>query len=222
LKRKIKWEISMGTEDYTTLSKGCYVATSISSGVQIGYDEFEVRRGGGNVLVESKHVLCGMSGPHQISRFQLDPDWTPRRLEVNVEQGIRALVEFDETSTSMAIYDPKVGERRMSFPVGRQRAYFLLSGGLYFPLHLVRRFRFDDTQPQHFDIIPEGICQMIRRESITENGGTYYQIEARLMVAGVEDAIYMVLNDNRDLIRYRSRNQNLLVKLEEENNRVKT
>lgn len=212
----------MTAEDPTTLSKGYYVATSISSGVQIGYDAFEVRQVSGNILVESNHMLCGMPRPLQVTRFKLDSNWTPHRLEINVEQGVAALVEFDETRTVMAIYDPKAGERRMSFPVGRRHAYFLLSGGLYFPLHLVRRFRFDDTRPQQFDVIPEGVCQVSRREDIIENDRTCYQLEARLMVIGVEDVIYMVLNGNQDLIRYRSRNQNILVKLEEQNNRVKT
>jgi hypothetical protein len=212
----------MTAEDSKTLSRGCYVAMSISSGMQIGYDAFEVRRVGGNILVESKQVFCNMPHILQVTRFKPDPDWTPRWLEVNVEPGISVDVEFTENSTFMTIYDLDAGEQRMSFPVGRRRAYFLLSGGLYFPLHLARRFRFDDTRPQHFDIVPEGICQIIRRENIIENDEIFYQLESTLMVAGVEDVIYMVLNGNQDLIRYRSRNQNILVKLEEENSHVKT
>ncbi|HKP71563.1 MAG TPA: hypothetical protein VJT82_01415 [Pyrinomonadaceae bacterium] len=202
------------TVSSTPVSKGYYVATSLSNNLQVGYDSFVVREDEGGLVVESKHLIFGGNAPVQTARFNLDLDWTPRRLEVTVEDLMTAVVEFGETETSLHASTPQ-GEQRTSFPVGRRRAYFLMSGALYFPMHIVRRFDFDNPQPQKFDLVPSGLCEVRRGEDLVEDGETFRQLEMRFQIESIEDAAMLVVNRRGDLVRYRTRNQNLLVKLEE-------
>jgi hypothetical protein len=206
--------VSASSAISTPLAEGYYTATNMSSGFQIGYDWFAVRDAGDGLMIESKHTLFGTGLPQQCVRFELDADWTPRRLELTAESLFALSASFEESETLITTRDAQ-GEKQFRFAVGRRQAYFLLSGGLYFPLHLVRRFDFENTQPQTFNMIPEGICEVRRIEDLTEEGRTFRQLEGRMYLAGIDDMVRLVINERDDLVRYHTRNQNLLVKLEE-------
>ena len=194
--------------------EGHYVATSLSNNVQVGYDSFAIREAAGGLVVESRHVSFGGGVPPQAARFTLDADWTPRQLEITAEGVMTADIDFGEAECAITVRSPR-GEQQMRFPVGRARAYFLMSGGLYFPLHIVRRFRFDDPAPQLFDLLPPGVCEVRRVEDVVEDGEALRQLEMRFQIDGLEDFARLVVSRQGDLVRYRTRNQNLLVKLEE-------
>lgn len=196
------------------VTSGYYTATNMSNNLQVGLDSFVVRAHGDGLLVESQHHLFGGSAPVQNAKFAVDADWTPRRLDIAAEGIMSAAVEFGDSETTLVIQSPE-REERMRYPVGRRRAYFLMSGGLYFPMHLVRRFRFDDFAPQLFDLIPTGTCQVRRLEDLKEGDETLRQLEMRFQLGTVEDIVQLIVNQRGDLIRYQTRNQNLLVKLDE-------
>lgn len=197
------------------ITEGYYVATNMTSGLQIGYDWFAVRPMDDSIIIESKHTMFGSSGiPVQLARFYIYPDWTPQRLEVKAESVFSVDMEFGDHETILSTSSAE-GSHQMRFPVGRQRAFVLLSGGLYFPLHIVRRFRFEDPMPQQFNIIPEGIAEVRRLDDVIDSGQSYQLLEVKLWVAGMEDLLRLFVNERGDLIRYQTRNQNLLVKLEE-------
>jgi len=196
------------------VTSGHYIATNLSNNLQVGLDSFQVREQADGLVVESKHRLFGAGMPVQNSIFALDSDWTPRRLDISAEGGLGASVDFGETETNVVIKNAQE-EQRIRFPVGRRRAYFLMNGGLYFPMHLVRRFRFEDFAPQLFDLVPTGSCQVRRLEDVEEGGERLRQLEMRFQVEAAEDVIRLFVNDRGDLTRYRTRNQNLLVQLDE-------
>jgi hypothetical protein len=195
------------------LNKGHYIATNMSNNLQVAYDSFDVHEADDGVVVESKHRIFGGNLPVQTANFALDTDWTPRRLDVSAEE-MMTTIEFGEAESSISVRTPQ-GEQRMCFPVSRRRAYLLISGGLYFPMHIVRRFRFEDPVPQHFDLVPSGICEVTRIEDLHEEDETFRQLEMRLQVEGIEDLLHLTVNQCGDLVRYRTRNQNLLVKLDD-------
>lgn len=196
------------------LDKGYYVATNLSNNLQIAYDSFAIRETEEGIVVESKHNVFGANIPQQTAHFALDRDWVPRRLDVTAEGLMNVVVEFGDAETSLHVKSPQ-GEQQARFPVGRRRAYFLMSGALYFPLHIVRRFRMNDAAPQTFDLIPSGVCEVRRGEDVFEDGQTLRQLNMRFQIEGLEDVVNMFINERGDLVRYITRNQNLLVKLEE-------
>ncbi|HEX8776156.1 MAG TPA: hypothetical protein VF735_21480 [Pyrinomonadaceae bacterium] len=199
-------------------AEGYYVATNMNNGVQMGYDWFAVRQVDDGLLVESRHTIFGPSPiPVQHARFEMDADWTPRRLEVKADEVASLLMEFSDDAISISTRSQQ-GERTMNYPFGRRRAFVLLNGGLYFPLHIVRRFNYDDPQPQQFNIVPGGICEVRRLDDFVEDGRTYRLLEMRVFVNGSDDIVRLVINGRGDLERYQTRNMNLLVKLEERGN----
>lgn len=197
-----------------SLTEGYYTATSLTNRLQVGYDWFAIREVGDQLIVESRHTLFGVPIPPQEARFELDRDWTPRRFEVRAEQLFSAEVEFGETETSMRIREAS-GEKELRAPVRRRRALFMLNGGLYFPLHAVRRFQFDNPQPQQFELFPEGVAEVRRMQDTIEEGRILRHLEMKVLMAGMEDTLLLTVNDNDDLIQYQTKGQNLLVKLEE-------
>lgn len=198
----------------SALKRGHYIATSLGNNVQLGYDSFVVHETGDGLIVESKHTIFAANVPVQTAKFALDDDWTPRRLDVFAKDLMTATIEFGEVESNILIRTPK-REQRASFPVGRRRAYFLMSGALYFPMHLVRRYRFEDAAPQHFDLVPSGICEVRRIEDLHEDDKTFRQLEMRFQAEGFEDLVHLIVNERNDLVRYRTRNLKLLVKLDE-------
>lgn len=207
--------VTVSRSHSSRLSAGYYVATNVASGLQVGYDWFAVREVDDGLVVESQHTTFGSASLVQVAQFALDADWTPRRLEVKTNQGHSAVVEFAEDATVMSIHGLK-NSQQMCFPIGRRYAYFPLSGGLYFPLHIVRRFRFEGLRPQQFNVIPEGLCEVRRLDDFIEDSQTFRLLEMKLSVLGIEDVVHLVINEREDLVRYHTRNLNLLVELEEE------
>ena len=197
------------------MDEGYYVATNLSTGLQVGYDHFAIRNAGDGLVIESQHTMFGPLNAVQSANFTLDHDWTPRRLEVRVAaQDYHAVVEFADAVTLMSIHSPN-GDQQLRFPIGRQRAYFFLNGAIYFPLHIVRRFHFDNPAPQRFEVIPDGLCEVWRLPDVVEEQQTFRLLEMKVLVSGHEDMLRLVVNQGGDLVRYRTRNLNLLVKLEE-------
>lgn len=196
------------------VSRGAYVATDLSNNLQVGYDTFAVQETEEAVVVESKHVVFGGLLPTQTARFEMDADWTPRRAEIRIADSMSADIEFGEAETRVVGRSPQ-GERRLTYPVGRHRAYFFMNGSLYFPMHLVRRFDFDDPRPQRFDLALGGLCEVRRAEDVTEDGETFRRLEMRWRIEALEDQVSMLVNRRGDLVSYRTSNQNLFVKLEE-------
>jgi hypothetical protein len=207
--------MSSAPNQSAALSEGHYIALSQAEGVQVGYDWFAVRPESGGLLVESRHTIFGApSIPVQQARFSLDADWTPRRFEVKAENLFSLVIEFADQSSVMFMTDQN-GTQRTDVPVGRHKALVLLNGGLYFPLHVVRRFRFDDPRPQQFNIIPNGLMEVRQLDDETRDGQRFHILEAKVAVAGFEDVLRIVVNERGDMVRYQARNQNVVVQLEE-------
>lgn len=198
-----------------SLAEGYYTVTSLVNGIQLGYDWFAVRENGHDgLVVESKHTIFGSNIPVQHARFEIERDWTPRRFEISAGQNFKAAVDFGESETLMTSEDAQ-GAHEFRVPVGRRRAYLLVSGGLYFPLHIVRRFDFQSSLPKQFDLLPEGVCEVRRIEdAAAEDGQRLRQLEMKVMLVGVEDTLSLVVDEHDDLLRYQTRNLNLLVKYE--------
>jgi len=150
----------------------------------------------------------------QHARFTVGPDWTPRYIQVQAEPVFSLEVQFEDRVTVMS-FTEKDSSRRVEFPIGRERALFLLNGGLYFPLHIVRRFDFDSTQPQQFSIVPTGIAEVSRLEDTVEGGETLRLLETKISLPGYDEVLRLYVNTRGDLVRYQARNQNVVVKLEE-------
>lgn len=196
------------------VAEGAYVATRLDNNVQVGYDTFAVRETAAGVVVDSKHVVFGGQMPTQTARFEMDPDWTPRRVDITVGDSITVVIEFGEAETRVIARSPQ-GERLMTYPIGRRRAYFFMNGSFYFPMHVVRRFDFDDPRPQSFDLALGGLCEVRRAPDVAEDGETFRQLNMRWRCEGVEDQLTLMVSGRGDLVSYRTSSQYLLVKLEE-------
>jgi len=195
------------------VTEGQYVATSLVSHAQVAYDQFSVEETGGHVTVRSKHTVLGnASVPTQFVEFHLNSQWHPEKLDIRAAEA-SVLVTFDPQQAVMKV-NHQNQERSFVFPASRERAYFVLSGGLYFPLHIVRRLNFEATGPQRFDVIPQGSCEVVPGPVIEENGKPLRTFEMKLLVGGAEDLLTLVVNNDGDLVRYRTRNQGLMVQLE--------
>lgn len=197
------------------ISEGRYVATNLTQGVQVAYDWFAVKPAQDGLVIESRHTVMGVpSMPVQQAQFAVEPDWTPRHIKVQADQLFSLEVEFQETATVMSI-SQQDNNQRVEVPIGRDRALFLLNGGLYFPLHIVRRFNFDDAQPQQFNIIPNGLAEATRLSDSVEGNERLRVLETKISLPGFEDVLRLYVNEHGDLVRYQARNQNLVVELEE-------
>jgi len=197
------------------ITEGRYVATDLIQGIQVAYDWFAVKPAENGLVIESRHTVMGVPGmPVQHAQFAVEPDWTPRRITVQADQLLSLEVEFSDTATVMFISE-KDSSRKIELPIGRDRALFLLNGGLYFPLHIVRRFNFDDSKPQQFNIIPNGLAEVTRLPDKVEENETLRILETKISLPGYEDVLRLYVNAHGDLVRYQARNQNLVVQLEE-------
>lgn len=197
------------------LSEGYYVATSQASGVQIGYDWFSVRAAERGLLIESRHTIFGSHQiPVQHARFEVDEDWTPRRLEVKAEPAFAAVLEFGENGLSVSASTSK-GLRLQNYPGSRHRMFVMLSGGLYFPLHVVRRFRFDSSEAQQFTVFPDGIAEVRRLDDLVEDDKTFRILEMKLWLGSIEDTLRIVVNERGDMVRYQAKSQHVLVRLDQ-------
>ncbi len=195
------------------VTEGQYVATSLVSHAQVAYDQFSVEEKGGRVIVRSKHTALGNANvPIQFVEFQLNSQWHPEKLDIRAA-GASVLVTFDQQQAVMKV-SHQSQEQSFVFPASRERAYFVLSGGLYFPLHIVRRLNFEAAGPQLFDVVPQGSCEVVPGPVIEENGKPLKTFEMRLRVGSVEDLVTLVVNNDSDLVQYRTRNQRLMVQLE--------
>lgn len=203
-----------GSQSAGPVTEGVYVATRLDNNVQVGYDTFAVRETAGGVVVDSKHVVFGGHVPTQTARFEMDPDWTPRRADITVGDSMSAVIEFDDAETRVSARSPQ-GERLVTYPTGRHRAYFFMNGSFYFPMHIVRRFDFNDPRPQGFDLALGGLCEVRRAPDVEEDGETFRRLEMRWRFEALEDQLTLMVNGRGDLVSYRSSGQNLLVKLEE-------
>ena len=208
-------EQNLEDAETSPLTEGFYVATSQASGVQIGYDWFSVRKAESGLLVESRHTIFGSHQiPVQHARFELDDDWTPRRLEVKAEPSFSTVMEFGEAGLSVSATTAK-GLRQQSYPGSRHRTFVMLSGGLYFPLHIVRRFRFDSTEPQQFTVFPDGVAEVRRLEDLSEEDKTFRILEMKLRIGSIEDTLRIVVNHRGDMVRYHAKSQHVLVRLDQ-------
>ncbi len=201
-------------EQTKSISSGYYVARLPTNNEVIAYDQFEIKRQADGIVIDSIHNILIAEVPQQIARFEMDEDWTPRRLKIEAGPLFSAMVEFGE---SEIVLDSRSiqGENTTRYPISRFRAYFMMNGAAYFPLHIVRRFDFDNREPQRFDIVPEGECWAVRIGDIVEQGETLAQIEVRFSFLGKSDLMSLLINTRGDLIRYSVRNQNLIVTLED-------
>jgi hypothetical protein len=193
-------------------SEGYYVATNLATGVQIGYDWFAVRAMDDGLTVESRHTIFGANIPVQHAQFELDDDWTPRRLTVKAEQLFAVKMEFEDNQTTLST-TTSTGTKEMLLPIGRHLAVVFINGGLYFPLHIVRRF--DQEQPQQFSVIPDGLGEVRRMADLVEDGQTFRVLETKISIAGLQDVLQLVVNESGDMVRYHGKSQNVLVRLEE-------
>lgn len=207
--------MTASAEQSQGVSSGYYVARAPSNNSPVAYDWFEVKSQDGGILIDSIHNILIAEVPQHIARFALDADWTPRRLMVEAGPSFSARVEFGE---SEVVFHSRIEQEEQTSrcAVGRRRAYFMMNGGLYFPLHVIRRFDFAISQPQRFDIVPEGECEAVRLDDSIEAGETLAQLEMRLSFLGMTDIIHLWINSKNDLVRYRVRNQNLIVTLEDQ------
>lgn len=197
------------------IAEGRYVATDLSQGVQVAYDWFGVKPAENGLVIESRHTVMGVPGmPVQHVQFAVEPNWTPRHITVQADQLLCLEVDFLDTATVMSVLE-KGSSRKIELPIARDRALFLLNGGLYFPLHIVRRFNFDDPQPQQFNIIPNGLAEVTRLADKVEENETLRVLETKISLPGYEDALRLYVNAKGDLVRYQARNQNLVVELEQ-------
>jgi hypothetical protein len=199
----------------SSVTEGRYVATSLTEGVQVAYDWFSVKPVENGLLIESRHTVMGVpTMPVQHAQFTVGADWTPRYIRVQAEPLFSLEVEFADQVIVMSISE-KDSSRKVEFPIGRDRALFLLNGGLYFPLHIVRRFDFTSNRPQQFSIVPTGMAEVSRLEDIVEDGETLRLLETQISLPGYDEVLRLYVSTRGDLVRYQARNQNVVVKLEE-------
>ena len=198
------------------LTEGYYVATLLDENLQIGYDHFVINETSEGLLVEARHILRGHSiSIEQTSTFELDKDWTPRKLEVNVQsQNLLATVVFGDDKTTIK-YETSEKEEEEHYPVSRKNAYFLLNNVLYFPLYIVKRFDFNRPGIQKFETIPTGICEVRHCEDVNENGNILKVLEARITIDSMQELLRLIVNEKGDLLRYKTQ-KNLLVELNKE------
>jgi hypothetical protein len=196
------------------INEGYYVAVYQPSGLQVAYDRFSVTDSANGLLVESCHTVLGGGIPAQTARFHIDHDWTPRRLEIHSTGGA-VTAEFNPSSVLVRTKTDS-GEESYEFRAARERAYFILSGGLYFPLHVVRRLDLNNPRPQLFDLVPEGICAVTCGPEEETNGKRIRKAEMRLSLGSVEDLLSLTLDTGGNLLRYQTRNQQMSISLEDQ------
>ena len=200
------------------ITEGYYVASHRLEGYQIGYDWFQTKKSHTGFTIESRHTIFGALACVQTARFEVDEDWTPKHLSVKVpDQETSCIVEFSDAETVVIYHTPQGRQgNRFNCPVPRQRALFLLNGGFYFPLHVVRRFPFETGSHQRYDLIPQGLVEVIPLKDIQKDGQYLRVLEMRMAIGQLQDTMQLYIDDRYDLVRYNTQNSNLQVQFERE------
>lgn len=195
------------------MMRGYYVARGgEGGGTIVAYDWFEIRRGETEMVVESRHEQLIPVRLEQKARFEMELDWTPKRLTVQVpEDDLSCCVIFRDESVTLSLCRGGAEEETVVSEVPRKSAIFLLNGGLYFPLLAVQRFRREGMMPTRFNIIPDGTCELKQvggRESRT--------VEMAVAVQGHREVFGIQTDAEGTVLSYTTLSSNLHVTLESE------
>jgi hypothetical protein len=194
------------------LFEGGFVGTHTTTGVQVAHDWVSIRRESDRIVSDSKHTVYGPGVPVQSVRLVSDLDWSPLRAEVEAAgMGQVLVVDFEDLAANAVAKTPS-GEQKQRFPLERRSAWFTISGALYFPLHLVRRFDFSSGRPQQFSVFPMGTVEVRKDSREQATSGT--RLFMRLALGSYQDEAVLDLSEAGELVRYQLRGQGLLVEQE--------
>jgi hypothetical protein len=190
-----------------------YVCTNLSCGTQIACDRVVISPNGEGFIVESNHRLFNTPMPPQDIRFAVDREWSPERIDLRAGSAVSAEFVFGDTTCEMRMKTPQ-GDTGHRWTVGRRSAYVMLSGVLYLPLHIVRRFSFETNAPLRFTIIPNGFCEVRRVEDAQEGDRTFRVLRARFFDGRDSDVVDLFVTPDGELEKYYAGRNTLMVKRE--------
>jgi len=196
-------------------SSGTYVATDMSNRLQIGQEHFQIRETDGGFNLQFSTVPYGSPSPPQRVVWDFDSDWDPIHLTAAVEGLATTEVTFEDTKCEVETRHQS-GVQSQRFDVGRQNAFFLLNGALCAPLIIARKFDWDAGGTQSHALIPPGFLDVRRLPDDEVDGEPRSVLEVRLATMGVHDVVTLFVDARRDVVRYQTRNFQLLVELEED------
>jgi len=192
-----------------TTREGVLIASSSVDRRVIGYDRFRIIHQATRVDVFSRQIL--FEGPAQITytHHHLDPDWTPRRVEVRATQ-FSAGVQFTDTSANVELRYP---EKQISYeiPADRSRALVLTEPLYGLPVHLLSRLDPSRPMTESFDGIPSGKCTVRTLGSSPSANGDRWELEMELIAPGIDRFARIVMDGHKNLIGYELTDENISV-----------
>lgn len=191
-----------------------YIATSVGSATQLGYESVSVFENKNGRRIESRTVAYNCATPEQRLQFLVDDDWSPLQVILEVGSDFSFSCIFDDAACTMCSIIRGDKEQRV-VELARRTAFVLLNGIFYLPLHLIRRFDFHSSGVQRFSIPPVGVCEIARVHGAPSLGDNRkMRLEARFFLCGSEETLDIVADSKLNLLEYTARQANCRIALE--------
>ena len=199
-------QLHRGRHNPAPPSAGTFVATALTSGLQVASDSFRIRPWRQGYRAETRQTTYGPGLPPQSTILTVDEHWRPRLLRVNRPgwHAIRAVFAAEHVSFRAGT---RFGRRHESFPLSAESSFPLVSGGLAFPLFACRRLAASGRSRLSLLLIPEGFCDLRQDDGSSD-------VHIRIHGPGGEDRLHLRLRRDGSIQRYHVRNAGLLVTLQ--------
>jgi hypothetical protein len=183
-----------------TTREGVLIATSSKDRRVIGYDRFRVIDQPNRVDVFSRQIMFEGKSQVTYTHHHLDPDWTPRRVEVRAHD-FSAGVQFTDEHANVELRYPEKNVQ-IEIPADRSRALVLTDPIYGLPVHLLSRLDPKGPATETFDGIPSGKCVVRRLGSTPAPNGNRWELEMELSAPGIDRFARIVLDEHKNLIGY--------------------
>jgi hypothetical protein len=182
-----------------TIKEGVLVATSTVDGRVIGYDHYRVVEKTSRIDVFSRQVSCDDTEAVVYSHHHLEPDWTPRRVEVHSNRSSVGF-HFADDQVTMEIKRASEPAVVLDLPIGRQRALVLTQPIYGMPIHVLNRCDPSDPTPQYFDVVPTGSCMVRAAGRVPSVKGARSALDMQISAPGYERNLRLIVDGKDNLL----------------------
>lgn len=178
------------------------------------HDEFEISRAECGWMVASRQALLGKGGWKQELTEQLTPDWAPIALQIRGDKG-SAMIDCDQNAIHV-IEESERGVVNQRWTSPRDRTLIFVELALHQVMYVGRRYNFEANIRTRLRIPPHGRWDVTRGPDLLRAGRTVRTLNVVQRFGQSVDFVTLLVNDEGQVIEYRSRNTGIRTYLAEE------